>query len=171
MTRIDPFPYKNDGIKTVENDLSALAEQLPPSTFRLVYATVQKAVAPLLARIDALDREVSTLKDRFGQVETQQQTNIRNLEIAFSANITTKERVEAIENAPDKVGPGTEDQQEQIESYLKKKPDHRATYGELRDLLGVTKSRFSQIIRGASFAILQHRHDRRRRSLKLPAIF
>ena len=166
------FTYKNDAEQTVENDLKALAEQLPPDTFCAVYAVVQKSIdratTPLLARIDAQDRELATLKARLGAVEEQQQTNNGNIHGAFNAIGRLTNDV-AILKGQD--GPGTLDQQEQIAVYLKKKPDHRGTYGELRDLLGVTASRFSQIIKNAGFTILQHRYDKRRRSLKLPVKF
>ncbi len=158
------FPYKNDAIPSGEIDLSSVAEYLPPKALIALQKTIDGTISPLLATI-------ATQNQRIKALEEQQNQNIKNIEIAFRVINKTRERVEVLEEAPDKVGPGTEDQQEQIETYLKKKPDHRATYGELRDLLGVTKSRFSQIIHGAKFAILQHRHDRRRRSLKLPAIF
>ncbi|GEM_PF-634785 len=165
------FAYKNDGIKTDEIDLSSVAEYLPPKALIALQKTIEGAISPLVEELSNLREVVGRQAERITALESQQATNIRNLEIAFSANIATRERVEDLEDAPDKVGPGTEDQQEQIKDFLQKKPDHRATFGELRDLLNVTKSRFSQIIRDAGFAVLQHRHDRRRRSLKLPAIF
>ena len=173
MTRSTHFTYKNDAEQTVENDLHSLAEQLPLDTFRTVYAVVQKSVdhatAPLLARIDAQDKELATLKARLGAVEEQQQTTGGNIHGAFNAISRLTNDVEGLK-AP-KPGPGTISQQERIAAYLKKSPKKRAAFGELRDFLGVTASRFSQIIKDAEFIILLNRRDQRRRLLQLPAKF
>ena len=172
MNESTHFAYKTDGI---EIDLKALADQLTPANFLLV---CEKVVTPLVGEIAALRELVGgnaeavvSQAERIETLETQQATNATNLERLFSAHFATRERVETLENAPDKPGPGTINQQEQIAAYLKKSPKKRAAFGELRDFLGVTASRFSQIIKGAEFIILLNRRDKRRRLLQLPAKF
>jgi len=159
--------YKTNG---TDSDLQALTDRLDPDDFRAVYAAIQNAVdratAPLLARIDALEKNQDKLNDRLHRT----QGAVVGLEIAQDE---LEERfVKAIpEPTPQKAGPGTLSQREQIATYLKKSPNKRAALGEIRDFLGVSKSRLSQIIKDTEFIILQNRHDRRRRLLQLPAIF
>ena len=159
------FAYKNDGVKTVETNLNALAEQLPPDKFRLVYGTI----SPILKELSDLREVVAKQAERIEALETQQGTSNGNIHGAFNAIGRLTNDVAILKGQKD--GPGTIDQQEQIETYLAKSPKKRAAFGELRDFLGVTAPRFSQIIRGAKFIVLQNRHDRRRRLLQLPAKF
>ena len=128
-------------------------------------------VKTLEARVGEQAETIKSQAERIKALEVQAPTDIENIEILFRSVNTVRERVEDLENKPDKPGPGTLDQQDQIETYLAKSPKKRASFPELREVLGVTKSRFSQIIRGAGFLILQNAHDRRRRLLQLPAKF
>ena len=192
------FAYKNDGVKTVEIDLSSVAEYLPPKALVALRKAIQGAISPLVKELSNLREVVGSQAERISELETQQATNIRNLEIAFSANVATNKRVEALEpqqttttanievlfrmNATIKArmeeedrkrkmrrGPKTEQQIEKIDSHLSRSPKKRASFMELRQLLGCSKSRLSNILTTCNerYHVLLNAHDRRMKLLQL----
>ena len=178
MSKHVHFAYKNDGVPTVEIDLSSVAEYLPQPAIDALQMAINRAISPLLTELSSLrevvGRQAKTAisqAERIDGLEDQQAINIQNWGIAFKVINEVRDKVEDLETAPQKAGPGTINQQEKIATYLKKSPKKRAAFGEIRDFLGVSKSRLSQIINGSGFLILQNRHDRRRRLLQLPANF
>jgi len=115
------FAYKNDGVPTVEIDLSGVAEYLPQPAIDALQMAINRAISPLLTELSSLrevvGRQAKTAisqAERIDGLEDQQAINIQNWGIAFKVINETRDKVEDLETAPQKAGPGTIEQQEQI---------------------------------------------------------
>jgi exonuclease VII small subunit len=135
----------------------------------IIAQAIERATAPLAARLDALERGVRCGEG--GEEDLKElRSRLEDLEELRPWTEALSKKVARLE-AP-RISQKTEARAEKIAKYLKERPDHKATFETLRGHLGVDKDLLNDAVKvlldesSGLFAVIKSKTgDKRKRSL------
>jgi hypothetical protein len=120
------------------------ADQLITLTISQLQTLIEEAVAPLEARIDALEAHVANQNGHISALESRQDDAEAWQDQHSLENALAYQRIKTLETH----STGTSDEQTaRISKYLQGKPGNQASFAELRGYLNLSPGRFSQLVK------------------------